>query len=437
MMRIPALFALLVSLAPPLAAQAPGPTTTPGGEPVDRVVAVVGDTVLLFSDVQGAIRELEVSGRPLPTDPVQREAVLAELLESRVNDLVLIEAAKAAGITVEDAEITAQVDARIRELVAQFRGDPAFDAALATEGLTRARYRQLLIEQGRGTRVRDEFIGQRMRSRARPLISEEQIRQAFEERSASLGQRPVRLSLQQVIVKPQPSDSALAKAQRAAEQVMTELRDGADFEVLAKRFSEDPGSKEQGGDLGWFKPGQMVKEFENVAFALRPGQTSGIVKTDFGFHIIRLERVRGAERKARHILIRPEVTEADAMLARQRADSVSTAIRAGANPLALARAYETPPTESEVTRIPIDQLPPAYREAAQTATSGAVIGPLALEAPGGHPAYAVVKVLERQEAGAYTIEDVRERLEEALQQQRMMDQLVKELRDQVFVQVMM
>lgn len=94
-----------------------------------------------------------------------------------------------------------------------------------------------------------------------------------------------------------PSEDGLDKpaARAKAEEVLKRVKAGENFEALAREYSNDPGSKQNGGDLGWFSQGRMVPEFEKAAFALQPGQTSEIVESQFGFHIIKVEGRRNGD----------------------------------------------------------------------------------------------------------------------------------------------
>jgi peptidyl-prolyl cis-trans isomerase SurA len=422
-----------LALATPALAQQGAPQ--PQRELVDRVVAVVGDTVLLLSDVNAELQQLQAAGQPLPEDERARAAMVQELVENRIDDMVLLTAAKAAGVQIRDDEVTGMVEQQLRAAQAQFRTEAEFREALAASGLTLEQYRQVINQQYRAQAVRQRFLQQRLAGAIRPAVPEAEIQRVFESQRGTLGERPATISFQQVMIDVRPSEAARAEARRGAEQALDELRGGGSFEVLARRFSEDPGSREQGGDLGWFRRGRMVPAFENVVWALRPGETSGIVETDFGYHIIRLERVRGPERQARHILFRPEVTEADLQLGWERADSVADAARAGASFAELIRRYPSP-GENRIDNVPVDRLPGVYADLLRDAGSGDVVGPFEEQGPTGSR-WVVARVVERGAAGEWTLDDVREQIRERLQEERMIEDLVAELRRTTYVNVML
>lgn len=427
-------FALLLTLAAaPALAAAQTPAPQPGEELWDGVVAVVGDTVLLRSDVLLAVEQLRAEGRPVPSDPEGYGRLVEQVVDEQVSELLLIEGARAAGITVSDSEVQLAVEDQIRQVRERFPSEAAFNQALAEAGRTLEQYRAELSRQFLDQTLVQRFVRQRMQGMAPPAVTEEEIRAFFEANRQRFGTRPASISFQQVLVRPVPGDSARAAALRTANEVLAELARGAEFEVLARRFGMD-GTRERGGDLGWFRQGQMVREFDLAVFAMRPGQTSGIVETEFGFHIIKLEKVRGPERQARHILIRPEITQANIDAARQRADSVAQAIRAGASAQELAGRYNTPDALRFQRDVPLDQLPPAYVTALESATAGTVAGPIQVDG-GPTPAFAVVRVTGRQTSGEYTVDDQRERIREILREQRLMQRLLEELRRDTYVAV--
>jgi peptidyl-prolyl cis-trans isomerase SurA len=427
-------FALLLTLAaaPLLARPA---HAQPGEELWDGVVAVVGDTVLLRSDLALFLEQLRAQGQPVPTDSAQLGPYLEQLVNERVGDLLLIEAARESGIAVSDAEVQLAVDEQIREVRGRFPTEAAFTQALAEAGRTPEGYRAELQRQFADQTLVQRFIRQRTSAMAPPAVSDAEVRTFFEANRERFGQRPASVSFQQVIVRPIPSDSARAAALRTAETVLAELNAGGDFEVLARRYGTD-GTRERGGDLGWFRQGQMVRSFDQVVFAMRPGQTSNIVETEFGFHIIRLDRTRGPERQARHILIRPDITQADIDRARTRADSVAGAIRAGASAPELAARYDTPDQARFQSDVPLDRLPPVFVSGLEGAQPGTVVGPVQVE-NGPNPAFAVLRVTARQTAGEYTADEQRERIVEVIRDQKLMERLLEELRRDTYVSVRM
>jgi peptidyl-prolyl cis-trans isomerase SurA len=370
------------------------------------VVAVVGDTTVLYSDVLIEMEAMQAQGQPLPTDPAQRGAMAREIVQRRVDDLILLEAARRSGVTVDPTDVLTSVERQINQVQQQFGSEQGFRDALAQSGRTLEQYRQTLTQQYTDQTMIQRYVQERIAKMAPAPVTEEEIREVFASQADRLGQRPATVSIQQAILKPLPTEAAKAAARARADSALAEVRRGGDFEVLARRYSQDP-SAQNGGMLGWFRQGQMVRPFEQAVWAMRPGDVSPIVETEYGYHIIKLEKSRGPERQARHILIRPEITPADAERARVRADSVASAVRGGASLTELAQRYGTPAEQRAVRDIVLERLPPAYGTALGASEAGAVVGPFET-AEGTGTSFVVAKVTDRAAAGTYTLDDVRE-----------------------------
>lgn len=429
--------ALLASAVAPLAAQ----VTRTDPEVVDRVAAVVGDSVVLLSQIQEEVERMRLqSPASVPRDPAALEALLRQVLETWINRLVVLQAAaKDTLIEVDEARVEEIVNQEIQQRTRQFQGGQTqFQAQLAREGLTLAQYRDILMAQVRHDQLQQMFIQRRIQDAPPAEVSEDEMRQAFSEASGQLQERPRLLTFEQVVLAPAPSDSAKASARAKAQAILDTIRTGGDFEALAKVHSEDPGSGEIGGDLGWFRRGAMVKELEDVAFALADGQVSDVVETEFGYHIIKVERSRAGERKGRHILVRAQVTEADLARARALADTVAGEARGGASMAELYTRYSDPlaPDTLTVSMDQIAQLPPGY-EALRTASRGEVFGPVEYDSGRGEVRVAVVRVREIREAGAYTFEDVKAQLAEQLQRTKQIQRILDGLRTRTHIEIRM
>lgn len=408
-------------------------------ELVDRVIAVVGDSVVLLSQVQTDLQQMALQGRPLPQDPAQLQALFDASLQDRVERLLVLQAAaKDTLISVDQQQIEASVQEEIDRRTQAFGGPAQFQQALQAEGLTMASYRELLGQQIRQGQIYQAYMQRRLRNAPPIVVDEAEVRRTFEEARSQIGQRPRLLSFSQVVIAPAPSENADSAALQQARAVYDSLVAGADFAAMAERYSDDPGSAPQGGDLDWFRRGQMVREFEDVAFGLRDGEVSAPVKTEFGYHIIKVERSRPGERRGRHILFSPDLTDSDASSARALAEDVAAQARSGVAMETLSERYGDPeaPDTLTVTYDQLGQLPPGYDQLA-TAAEGDVVGPVEYQAARGQLRIAVMKVREIQEAGEYRFEDVRSQIEERLIQQKQAERVVAELRSRTYVDVRM
>lgn len=434
----------LTLAAPRLPAQEPAPA----GGLVDRIVAVVGDSAILKTDLDEEVFRIVASrGDSLPDDPAALERLYREALENRIDELVLLQAAERDSVTVEQDAVARRVEQELAQRREALGGESAFHAALRQQGTTLTEFRAELERQVRRQGVIETYLAKLQRERRPPPVTESEARGYFEAQKDRLGQRPAILSFQQVVVRPRPTDSALAAARAEAEEVLAKLRAGEDFQDLARRYTDEPGGRERAGDLGWFRRGQMVPEFERVAFALPPGAISGIVETGFGFHIIKVEKTKGAERQARHILFRPEVTPEDIAHTETVAREVADRMRAG-EPLdsLLARygdtALQSPgsllaPRVGPVPRDRLAQLPAPYAAAFANVQKGQVLDPFRLTgvAEGNH--WVVAQITELTEAGEYDWNDpeLRSRIREQLERQKLAEEVIREMRARTYIDI--
>jgi peptidyl-prolyl cis-trans isomerase SurA len=423
---------LLFVAAVPLLGQQSAP-----GDLVERVAAVVGDSVILQSEVDEEILRQASIGRPIPDDPRALEGLRREVLEQRVTELLLVLAAVRDSVFVSADEVNAAVEQELAQRARAFGSERGLENALRQEGLTLPEFRSTLTQQFRRQFLIRGYVMKKQQERRPPFVSEAEQRTYFEEQRHTLGERPATVTFRQVVLPARAGSEAREAALATAEDLLERIRNGEDFGVLARRFSEDPSTRERGGDLGWFRQGQMVRTFEDAAYSLRPGETSRVIESPFGFHIIRLDKVRGPERQARHILIRPVIGDADVERQRADAEQVAEALRTASTSVSdLIARYGDPLEEDRVGPFPRDRLPEPYRQELAAAASGAVVGPFPLPSAPGEPAkLAVVRVSEISESGEYTYDDpmVRAQLRQQLEQQKLIEELVDEIRRRVHV----
>jgi peptidyl-prolyl cis-trans isomerase SurA len=429
---------LIASPSRRLAAQEPAPRP----ELIDRIVAVVGDQAILLSEVNERIQQSRNSGLQIPDDSVQFLALQRQVLGAIIDDELLYQRARRdTSITVTDAEVQTAVEQQYRSVRGQFRSDAEFLTAIQAAGWgSIEEYRRYLSEQSRRSAFAERFVDkQRRDGKLRSgTVSEAEMRDLFAQaqRAGQLDSLPPTITFRQIVVAPKPSDAARAAAARLADSVHTALERGADFTEAARRFSDDPGSKDSGGALGFFRRGTMVRPFEEVAFSLRPGVISPVVRTEYGYHIIIVDRVQPGEIKARHILFAPVITAVEQAAARRIADSAATLLRAGANSDSLARVFGDSAEPHSIGPTDRTHLPQGYAAALAEVEPGQLVGPVALspEAP-ERTRWLVAQVAEVRPKRVPTFEDVREQVRARLVDQKGYRNLIEDLKRQMYVDV--
>jgi peptidyl-prolyl cis-trans isomerase SurA len=408
--------------------------------PVDRVVAIVANKPILWSEVLERISLARAQGLEIPRDSAGQQRIAKDILEQLVDEEVLLAVADDYKLEVPETEVSARVDQQVDNVRGQFQTEAEFREALRREGFgTPEEYRKRTLEQAqRDERQRKAIDTLRALGRMAPVnVSEREVAEAFERFKARLGPRPALVAFRQVVVPPRARQDARDRARARIDSIRARLEAGADFDSLARAVSMDEGTAQQGGDLGWNRRGKMVQAFDNMMFALAPGRISPVVETEYGFHVIRVDRVRAGEVRARHILIMPDVDSTDAAAARARADSARTLWRNGMPFDTLIARYHDPQEERSIPEgYPIDSLPPEYRVALRGVPEGGFSEVFAMPMPGTTLAkYIVAHVTMAKPAGEWSLADYQERIRRQLQEERSMRRTLDNLRREYYVSV--
>lgn len=284
---------------------------------VDEVIWVVGDEPILLSDVEEARISAELSGQPV-TNPY---CTIPEQLA--VRKLFLHQAA-IDSVTVSEGDIIRGVDARINEYISVYGSREAVEQAA-----------QKSIRQLRETfkrMYREENMVEEVKSNLTSKISATpaEVREFFKNSPTdSLPFIPTQVEVQIITSQPKVSRQEVERVEARLRDFAQSVNSGeSDFSTLAKLYSED-GSARMGGELGYTGRNMWVPEFANVAFSLNdPKKVSKIVRTEFGFHIIQLIDKRGDKVNVRHILLKPQIEEAEFERGIARLDSIADDIRA-------------------------------------------------------------------------------------------------------------
>jgi peptidyl-prolyl cis-trans isomerase SurA len=266
------------------------PTTSPNaGKKIhlERVVAVVNDYVILQSELDARLVPMKAEAEQI-ADPAERKRRLAKLasqvLDEMVNEQLIVQAAEQAKIEVDSSEVQAALD-QIKE--ENKLDDAGLQQALAAQGYTLANYKLDLRRQLMRLRAINQLVSPKVQ------VTDEDVRARYDQmarRSQSVS--AVRLSHILIKLSQHPSEQELADAKKAAEQAIARVKGGEPFADVAKQVSQDPSTKDTGGELGWFQRGSLQASWEPIVFAMNKGDVQGPVTGPDGLHVFYVSELK-------------------------------------------------------------------------------------------------------------------------------------------------
>ncbi len=409
-----------------------------GGTTVEGIAAVVGDTPILRSEVEDRFAVLSPQFQLAPGDTARSNQLKRDILDNLISERLLVQEAEAQGIKVDQKQIDEAVESTLqgdRERL----GAEAFAAELVREGISETDLRTRYADEARKEFLRRQLLQKEIVSKV--VVSDAQVEQHFRENKEKIGKRPRALRVLDLFVRVTP-DSLIEKTFRGrAEEVRKEIAAGLSFEDAAKRYSDDEKSRDSGGVLGRFGPGDLGdRTFEQAAMALTPGSVSDPIRTNLGYHLIEVidRDPNGAWVQIRHILIAVTPSRSDASRARQKIESIRTEIVSGKLDFAAAvRRYSDDGASrdngGDVGWLPIDNFLGDTRGAVDSLRVGEMSR--VAEVEGG---YHLFKLVGEQAESEYSLDEIRDQLRgmiENEERQKKLDLYLAELKKKIFVEV--
>ncbi|TKD58975.1 peptidylprolyl isomerase [Flavobacterium sp. ASW18X] len=374
-------------------------TVTRNYKKLDGIAAVIGDYVILDSDVQKTLIDLKSQGAS--TEDITHCQLMGKLMEDRLYAHQAVQDS----LLVSDDQVNATSDRQIQQLSQQIGSVEKMlkyynkpDLKSFKDELFEINKLRMLSEKMQAKIVEDIEV------------TPEEVRQFFY--AIPEEERPVfgaELEISQIVKAPEPSEEEQQKVINRLKEIKQDVEEnGSSFNVKAILYSQDPGSKTKGGFYSMTRETPFVKEFKDVAFSLQEGEISEPFKTIFGYHIIYMEKIRGQERDLRHILLVPEVSDQRLREASKELDSIRQHILDGKYTFAEAATNFSDEKETKfdggVLRNPINfdskfeltKMDPALYNQVRNLKDGEISYPIKEDDPrGGPPKFKIMQITNR------------------------------------------
>jgi peptidyl-prolyl cis-trans isomerase SurA len=371
----------------------------PAKKNIDKVVAVLGNNIILLSDLNQQYAQYLNSGNPAD------EKVKCYILQQMLAQKLLKQQAEIDSITVEEAQVDEEVDKRMRMQIQRAGGQERLEQFLNRSVL---QYKDEIRPD-----LKEQLISNKMQAHITQDVSITplEVKKYFDGyKKDSLPDIPTEFEVGEIVLHPKLTKAEKQKFYDKIDALRLRVKSGEDFAFLAKSYSEDPGSAPDGGDLGFFDRTRMVKEFTAWAFKLKAGELSPVFESEHGFHILQVIERRGEQVQARHILIRPQTTPQSLDRVKLQADSLYTNINTKKITFSTAASLYSDNKESQynggmilyadnvtarTTFIPADKLDPKVFLVVDTMKVGEISKPVLFTGQDGKEGYKILFIKKK------------------------------------------
>ncbi|MCD4830082.1 MAG: peptidylprolyl isomerase [Candidatus Cloacimonetes bacterium] len=397
---------------------------------LDRIVAKVGREIILESELDQQMRQLE------QLDMLVSGVTGRDVLEQMVETRLVIQKAREQNYTVDHDQVRELAQQQIDQIRNQFPTAEAFQQELQKAGLNQADLRKMFIEMLTEERLKEQIIRNQISNRVH--VTEAEVEEFYRESRDQFPMRPAmdEIGIIQRTVK--ISDATRSEALATMYIVMDRLHQGEDFADLAKQYSEGPAAK-NGGDLGFFSRGMMIEAIEDAAFSLKPGQLSEVIETVQGIHIIKLVETSDDEVHVLHMMKKLSPGAADHEAEHVLMARVLDRLREGEPFSDMARTYSeddsTAVNDGVLGEFPQGEYPKPFNQALQALDYGVYSDVIVL----GESYFIVVK-LRQVPRRAYEYLEIEQELREMVRSEKQTElysDWIKELMKEKYVEILL
>jgi peptidyl-prolyl cis-trans isomerase SurA len=390
--------------------------TSIAGKIADRIVAVVGNEVILQSELESAVNFVKLTGQNLPPDSLLYEIVLDELIKNQL----LIVAAQKETIEVSRSEIEAELQQSLALLRQRFTTQAEFDSALKSEGLTERELKERYRAE-----IKKRLITQKLLAKKEilniPVTAREvyNFYETYKDSIAKIG-GVVKLAHILFMIKPQAPKESLA--QKKVMEIYDIVLRGGDFEEVARSFSEDFKTARQGGYIGKISLKDLSPEFVPIVESLKVNEISAPFRTPAGYEIIKCLSKKRDTVELAHIFIPVKITKEDSLATKKLCERVRKELQKGKNFEELAKIYSddifTKDSGGYLGEFQIDNLNPPFRDPIKNLAEGEISQPILSE-----HGYHLIKVIEKEEERILSFKEIEDDIREYLRELKIKEKL--------------